>query len=148
MSTEPTGQPVPRPFYVSDQERAKIIAQRMSGVPVKDIAKAFDISDVTVWRICRPVKQEAKMLATHWREEQTELAVKSVNHALKDRTDSYKSAGIGVQVLKGLGVYSPDTQANIVTMINNVPRGLEDEFSLEATPDVGSSPHLPDDDGT
>lgn len=124
------------PFRTTDAERREIVAKRLAGVTVKDIAKQHDISEVTVWRICKPLKDTADAVAAGWRQEQTQLAVKSVNRALSDRSDVYKSATIGVQALKGLGVYAPDQQQmNVVQLVNQVPGDWADRYSeVEHTP--------------
>ena len=87
--------------YLTDKERAEVIGLRLSGVEVKDIAVRYDIDESTVWRICKLTQDAAKTVTQDWRAEQAQLAVQSVNRALVDDSDTYKSAGIAVQALKG-----------------------------------------------
>ena len=83
------------------------------------------------------MQQASVKLAKEWRQEQATMAVESVNRALVDDTDNYKSAGIAVQALKGLGVYAQEQSVvNIAQVIETAPASMRD--LLEATPAAGS----------
>lgn len=103
--------------------RNAIVAGRLAGLNPTALAKRYHCHVATVHRICRTVRQAARAISQDWRAEQAELAVSSVNRALRDTKDSYKSAAIGVQALKGLGVYQPDTavQFNIGQRLEALP---------------------------
>lgn len=106
-----------------------MIAQRLQGVPVRQLALQYGVSEVTVWRICKRMQATAQKLSERWREEQIEIAVDAVNCGLVDDSDSYKRMNGGIQVLKGLGVYAPDQQGVTVNqLIATLPAKLKAEF--------------------
>ena len=123
--------------HLSETEKSEIIAERFGGMLVRDIALKHGINEVTVWRTCKVAHDTSVKLAKEWRQEQATMAVESVNRALVDDTDNYKSAGIAVQALKGLGVYAQEQQVfNIAQVIDAAPASMRD--LLEATPTAGS----------
>ena len=134
----PASREAPHTRYLSETEKSEIIAERFGGMLVRDIAIKHDIHETTVWRLCRSLQDASVKLAKEWRAEQATMAVESVNRALVDDTDNYKSAGIAVQALKGLGIYAQEQQViNIAQVIETAPASMRD--LLEATPAVGSS---------
>ncbi len=126
-------------FRLTEAQRNEIIAKRMMGTPAADIASEYNIHAATVWRVCNSVQNAAKAAAQDWRENQAGLAVKSVNRALIDDSDTYKSAGIAVQALKGLGVYQADNsvQLNVANWLNSRPASCDE---TEAALDIIDPP--------
>ncbi len=107
-----------------DFERNQIIAKRLAGLSNARIAKDHGIDPVTVWRLCKDLKHGVAEASRDWRAEQGQLAIQSVNRALVDDSDTYKSAGIAVQALRGLGVYTSDSQVsvNVANWLESRPR--------------------------
>ena len=114
--------------------RNAIIAGRVAGISPPQLAKLYNCNVVTVHRLTKEVKRAVQETSRDWRMEQAELAVKSVNRGLRDSKDPYKSAAIGVQALKGLGVYQQDAtvQFNIGQRLEHLPTKAQD--LLDAIP--------------
>ena len=144
MSAKVASRATPEPYYLTAAEKTAIIAERMAGVKVADIAKRYKCNEVTVWRICKTMQEASKAVAREWREEQTELAIQAVNAGLVHPEDPYKRATIGVQALKGLGVYAADSaNVSVTTLVSNAPAEVSaivqalpkpNVLELEATP--------------
>jgi AcrR family transcriptional regulator len=136
--------PPPVPFRTSEAERQAIIAERLAGVSVNDIAKRYGINPATVWRICKKTQETAAKLADDWRSKMRHKAIRGVNAGLDATDDPYKRAGIGVQVLKGLGDFRGDTDLNVVTLVSSSPAGLErviDALPIDPTVPQPLPPH-------
>ena len=117
--------------FLSATERMAIVAAVASGRTKLQVSQEFKVHRNTVSQLCKSVREEvqnpANPLSDSWRETQMQLAVKSVNRALSDASDVYKSGNIGVQALKGLGVYSADTvSVNVAAWLGSKPAGCEE----------------------
>lgn len=112
---------------VPESVRNAIVAGRLAGLSVTHLAKRYEVHPATVHRLCKTLRQAAQETIQDWRTEQITLAVTSVNRALRDPKDVYKSAAIGVQALKGHGVYQPDTsvQFNIAQRLDQLPSAAQ-----------------------
>ncbi len=112
-----------------DYERTQIIAKRIHGLSVKRISQQHNIDPATVWRICKPMQESTKQVADDWKREQVELAKESVNRALVDDSDTYRSATIGLKVLEGLGEYAQNVEFSgniVVAWANEASRDVID----------------------
>jgi hypothetical protein len=114
-------------FRLTEAQRNEIIAKRLAGIEAKSIAEQYNVDQSTIWRVCNSVQKAVAAHAQDWRAEQAQLAVQSVNRALIDDSDTYKSAGIAVQALKGLGVYQADNsvQLNVANWLGSRPAGAD-----------------------
>lgn len=130
---------------LSESTKRAIIASVAINGSIQKVAAKFNVHRNTVTNLLRDVQRNVPQseLREDWRQNQTFRAVRSVDRALEDDSDVYKSATIAVQALKGLGVYAPDQQqANVVALIGQVPAGLsnlfnKDAIDVEATTDSG-----------
>ena len=141
-------QSTPKPLassyrFLTESEKRAIVAERAAGMLVRDIAARYRIDPATVWRTCQKVQQDTNTpaLSTSWRSEARQKAVRSVNRALDDDSDVYKSGNIGVQVLKGLGDFAPDSQqVNVTAMLSSAPpAGIDLDAPIDVTPTLPPS---------
>ena len=114
--------------YLTEVQRRTIIAAVASGRSQVSVAKEFGIHRNTVHLLCSTVKRPSGTLP--WRDEMRSNAHVAVNSGLKCEDDPYKRAGIGVQVLKGLGDFSPDMAVNVSAAWVHVPAGLDEVIDL------------------
>lgn len=110
------------------QQRA-IVAELAQNVPKAEIARRYNVCVDTIERVWRRTLRENPQSpladpATGYRQTLERKAVTSVERGLDDSSDSYKSANIGVQVLKGLGVFAGDQQGAINVSLASVPAEL------------------------
>lgn len=105
-------------------ERNQVLAKRLSGKPLDDIAAEYDIDRVTVWRICKDLQQAMEEVHQDYRKSQALLALSAVNKGLVCEDDPYKAMEGGIKVLKGLGLYAPDQQNQIAILLNNMPQDM------------------------
>ena len=125
-----------RGAYLSETEKTAIQAERLTGRTAVDIAQRFNVNRATVARVCRTIYHAAQASALAWREQQASKAIRAVNAGLDAPRDPYKRAGIGVQALKGLGVYAPDTvqQTNVlVASMRDLPADWRDRYVMASS---------------
>lgn len=118
------------------EKRAIVAAVGVKG-SMQQVADEFGVHRNTVSELCKSVRDEVpnSVLGASWRSQMREKAVVSVNRALDDDTDSYKSGAIGVNVLKGLGDFAPDQgNINVQQLAISMPQELVRLMESETAP--------------
>ena len=90
--------------------KQSIVADRASGMKIKDIAKKHGLHRITVGKVIKQFKRDApsSMLANpvgDYKERLKGKPVVAVEDGLECSVDPYKRGGLGVQVLKGIGEF-------------------------------------------
>ena len=99
---------------LTDSDRAAILVARAAGVPVNELAKRHGVTRQTIHAVLSTLKNsrhadaKEEFDATVYRSTLRRKSYKAVEAGLDDERDQYKRAGVGVQVLKGVGDFAPD----------------------------------------
>ena len=128
--------------FLTELEKRAICAERAGGVGLKDIADRYGVNPSTVWRVCTETQQatDTPALGASWRADLRARAVPAITAGLDCPDDPYKRAGIGVQVLKGLGDFAPDSQqVNVTAMLASAPAGIDLDATIDVTPTLPPS---------
>jgi hypothetical protein len=125
---------------LTEQERQAIVADRLMNLDNETIARKFDVTPVHVSRLFGAFKRTHPDAAVNeglsgYRERLKRKSVVAVERALDDGTDPYKSAGVGVSTLKGIGEWqgdSPSTGGIQITI--SLPSTLQvpEAFTVDA----------------
>jgi transposase len=120
---------------LTELQKQAIIADRVAGLTVRAIAKKYGKSSVTIWRICKPLKELAgSALSESWRTEAQKLAQSAVNAGLSSKKDPYKQGSLGIATLKGLGLLETDqVSLNVQSLVTNVPPALASMLSTDTS---------------
>ena len=133
----PHASPVNTHRYLSDPQRQAIIVAVSSGRSQTSVAKEFGVHLNTVNRIINTVRNTTKQAGitasgSDWRQSQTQRAVRAVDAGLDATDDPYKRATIGVQALKGLGVYVGDNAGSttnvFIAQMQNLPADWREKY--------------------
>jgi hypothetical protein len=113
---------------IKETVRQAIIADLALGMSQSQVARKFSVARESVGRIKATFTREhgsiAERLKEDWRTRIVTKSIKSVERALDDHTDSYKSAHIGVASLKGLGVFTEQQMVGIHVLMESMPRDV------------------------
>jgi transposase-like protein len=127
---------------IKESVRQAIIADLALGMSQSQVARKFDVNRQSVGRIKLAFTREhgsiAERLKEDWRTRIVSKSIKSVERALDDHTDSYKSAHIGVASLKGLGVFTEQQMVGIHVLMESMPGDLKEIDVSETRVDSGS----------
>jgi transposase-like protein len=127
---------------IPDAVKQAIIADLAIGIPHRTIAKQLGISRQSVLRINHAFKRDAAQHTTQisndWRKRIVAKSVQSVERALDDDSDSYKSASIAVASLKGLGVFTEQQMVGIHFLMESMPAEMK-EIDVSETRTVTGS---------
>jgi len=121
------------------EQRREIAALVLTGARNPEVAEKYGVSHEYVSRLRSKMRAVAPA-SFDYRAERERLRVKAygaVQTGLDDNTDSYKKAGIGIQVLKGTGDLTPDTtmQISIQTMLAAVPPEWRERYTMTPVTD-------------
>ena len=125
---------------------------RLKGLTNAEIGKKLGLHEITVSRLCSEVRKataktaipetsepDQKTILANWRDRLKTKSIRSVERALDDDTDAYKSGNIAVATLKGLGDFSGDTSVNVnlQAFIASIPDDMRDRYlSLDDVTEV------------
>jgi hypothetical protein len=103
--------------------KQSIVADRVSGMKIKDIAKKHGLHRITVGKVIKQFKRDApaSMLANpvgDYKERLKGKAIGAVENGLECPVDPYKRGGLGVQVLKGIGEF--ENERPLVGVVINI----------------------------
>lgn len=123
----------PHPRRLTNEQKNEILAKRLAGQPVKDIAVEYSCDTATVWRICKDVQQAFEQVHSDWRNAHFVLADAAIQKGLADSKDTYKAMEGGIKVFKGLGLYAADQQNYVGVLVGGMPDDIKNELGAGAT---------------
>lgn len=119
---------------LSEQVKAGILASLGAGHTQHLVAAEFGISRSAVARVAALAVAAGhgalNPLSEDWREVQVKKAIAAVNSGLDCVDDSYKRAQIGLQALKGHGIYNSDTNIKLEAHFHS--SGAKQVLALDA----------------
>jgi hypothetical protein len=137
---------------LTEQERQAIVADRLMNLDNETIARKFNVTPVHVSRLFGAFRRTHPDAAVNeglsgYRERLKRKSVVAVERALDDGTDPYKSAGVGVATLKGIGEWQGD-QLSVggVQVTISIPATLAIPESLTVNLEPERTPMLPEGD--
>ena len=108
--------PAPKERHIlTNAQRDAILLACGTGAHKGNLAKEFGIRPETISRIIRQAKTvqtPSNPLASDYRPNMKQRAVKAINRGLECKRDPYKAANIGVKVLEGIGEFSQHSQVD------------------------------------
>lgn len=114
---------------VSLAERDAMILMRAQGMSVKTIAGKLNRAADTVAKVLQKARKNAEAEAPDFKETMKTKAITAVNAGLDEESDAYKRGNLGVQVLKGIGVFIGDNQSvTIHNLIAAVPEKWRERY--------------------
>ena len=118
-----------------DKIRLAIVADRMSGRSVADIANAYGVHRNTVSVICNATNDVPERAEFRERfAELPNLCVDAIIASVSDRKDVHRAAGTAQAHLKGIGVYGQDTSISITQLVSNLPESVTRLLDQVSTP--------------
>jgi|SRR5689334_15080250 len=123
-------------------EKQGIIADHIAGLANADIAVKFNRHPATVSRVinelrkCNPAPQVTVRSVQAIKAAMLEPASRAIHAGLGCEDDPYKRGNLGVQVLKGIGVFAPDHQAPILAIMQDTPKEWRNRYLEGEAKDV------------
>lgn len=118
----------PKPQTMTQQERDAILILHGKGATPVYIARHLNRAATTIRRV---IKTAAKIQdeAPDFKETLKDKAIAAVHAGLDHDVDPYKRGGLGVNVLKGIGLFAPDGAAiTINNLVASVPEKWRDRY--------------------
>jgi hypothetical protein len=124
--------------YIPPKVRRAVIVEKSQGLDNVEIAMRWDISTQAVARIWRDFvdsTSDTRQLGDEnpdvFRKKIRRKAVKAIENGLDCDRDPYRQAGVGVQVMKGIGEFATESNHNSVrvnVLLNAVPNEWKQRY--------------------
>lgn len=109
---------------LNEGEKCGILIMRSKGMSISEIAKVLGRSEGTISGLLRKAREWAESTGVDYdfKDDLKIRAIDAVKFGLDCDLDPYKRGNLGVNVLKGVGVFAADgAQISINNMIASVP---------------------------
>jgi hypothetical protein len=120
---------------IDEPTRKAIIADRIAGFTNSQVAAKYGVHPMTVSKFFRRFQKEAPQAeaaisATDWKQRLKVKSINAIEAGLDCQSDPYKRAGVGLQVMKGIGEFAPDTVPEVAVLLTTIPGELRTPFGL------------------
>lgn len=115
----------------TEPEKLAMIQMRAQGHTLPEIARTMGKTVRGCAYFFAKVRAKQKDAPEYdYKADLEQRAVKAVRVGLDAKRDPYKRAGVGIAVLKGIGVFNAENQVNINALVNAVPPEYAERYRV------------------